>query len=76
MQINFPLSKVSCRRGKQETEETMQTRQHIMHASPRVPLSVSHFLEEKTGASMYEFALVASLVAVVSIIILIALNFG
>jgi len=54
----------------------MQTRQHTIHASPRVSLSVSHFLEEKTGASMYEFALVASLVAVVSIIILIALNFG
>ncbi|SHG50624.1 hypothetical protein [Massilia sp. CF038] len=38
--------------------------------------SLSHFLAEKTGASMYEFALLASLVAVVSIIILIALNLG
>jgi len=47
-----------------------------MRVSPPATLSVSHFLEEKTGASMYEFALLASLVAVVSIIILIALNFG
>lgn len=39
-------------------------------------LSVTCFLDEVTGASMYEFALLASLVAVVSIIILVALNLG
>ncbi len=39
-------------------------------------LSVTSFLDEVTGASMYEFALLASLVAVVSIIILVALNLG
>lgn len=39
-------------------------------------LSVMCFLDEVTGASMYEFALLASLVAVVSIIILVALNLG
>jgi Flp pilus assembly pilin Flp len=44
--------------------------------SPASPLSATSFLAEVTGASMYEFALLASLVAVVSIIILIALNLG
>ena len=37
---------------------------------------VSKFLEEMTGASMYEFALVASLVAVVGLIVLVALSVG
>ncbi len=45
-----------------------------MQMSPSVSRPISAFVEEKTGASMYEFALLASLVAVVSIIILIALN--
>lgn len=39
-------------------------------------LTVACFWNEKAGASMYEFALLASLVAVVSIIILIALSLG
>ncbi|UUZ47598.1 hypothetical protein LP420_31135 [Massilia sp. B-10] len=47
-----------------------------MAMSPASPLSMQGFLAEVTGASMYEFALLASLVAVVSIIILIALNLG
>lgn len=47
-----------------------------MCVSPSVSRPISEFLEEKAGASMYEFALLASLVAVVSIIILIALNLG
>ncbi|HEU4776474.1 MAG TPA: hypothetical protein VFS95_06575 [Telluria sp.] len=47
------------------------------NTTPQVSqLSVTCFLEEVTGASMYEFALLASLVAVVSIIILVALNLG
>jgi Flp pilus assembly pilin Flp len=47
-----------------------------MHMSPSVFRPISVFLEEKAGASMYEFALLASLVAVVSIIVLVALNLG
>jgi Flp pilus assembly pilin Flp len=47
-----------------------------MNVSTSIYRPVSEFLEEKTGASMYEFALLASLVAVVSIIILVALNPG
>lgn len=47
-----------------------------MNVSPSMPRQISAFLEEKTGASMYEFALLASLVAVVSIIFLVALNLG
>jgi Flp pilus assembly pilin Flp len=47
-----------------------------MSISPSVSRPISDFLDEKTGASMYEFALLASLVAVVSIIFLIALNVG
>lgn len=45
-----------------------------MNDSSSLARPISEFLEEKTGASMYEFALLASLVAVVSIIILVALN--
>lgn len=45
-----------------------------MSVSPSVSRPISEFLKEKAGAFMYEFALLASLVAVVSIIILIALN--
>lgn len=37
---------------------------------------VSHFLQEKSGATLYEFALLASLIAVVSIIVLVALDLG
>jgi Flp pilus assembly pilin Flp len=48
----------------------------IMSVSPSVSRQISIFLEEKAGASMYEFALLASLVAVVSIIILVALTLG
>lgn len=47
-----------------------------MNVSPSMQRQISMFLEEKTGASMYEFALLASLVAVVSIIFLVALNLG
>ena len=47
-----------------------------MNVSPSVSRSISNFIQEMTGASMYEFALLASLVAVVSIIILVALNIG
>jgi Flp pilus assembly pilin Flp len=53
-----------------------QTGAETMDVSPSVPQSIADFLEEKTGASLYEFALLASLVAVVSIIILVALNTG
>ena len=45
-----------------------------MDVSPSVSRPISNFIEEMAGASMYEFALLASLVAVVSIIILVALN--
>ena len=45
-----------------------------MEISPNVSRPISEFIEEMAGASMYEFALLASLVAVVSIIILVALN--
>jgi Flp pilus assembly pilin Flp len=41
-----------------------------LELSPRV----SKFLREMAGASMYEFALVASLVAVVGLIVLVALS--
>jgi Flp pilus assembly pilin Flp len=54
----------------------MRTGTNSRDTAPAKSLSVTHFLEEKTGASMYEFALLASLVAVVSIIILIALSLG
>lgn len=47
-----------------------------MKVSPSVSRPISAFLQEKAGASMYEFALLGALVAVVSIIILIALNLG
>jgi Flp pilus assembly pilin Flp len=47
-----------------------------MDVSPSVSHRISDFIEEIAGASMYEFALLASLVAVVSIIILVALNIG
>ena len=47
-----------------------------MNDSPSACHPISAFLEEVAGASMYEFALLASLVAVVSIIILLALNMG
>jgi Flp pilus assembly pilin Flp len=52
----------------------MRTGAKKMNDSPSVSHPISAFLEEMAGASMYEFALLASLVAVVSIIILIALN--
>ena len=45
-----------------------------MEISPNVSRPISAFIEEMAGASLYEFALLASLVAVVSIIILVALN--
>ena len=48
----------------------------MISVSPSVTRPIAHFFEEKTGASMYEFALLASLVAVVSIIFLVALNLG
>ena len=47
-----------------------------MNVSPGVARPISEFIQEKAGASMYEFALLASLVAVVSIIVLVALNLG
>lgn len=52
----------------------MRTRSKTLGASPNTPRSLLQFLKEKTGASMYEFALLASLVAVVGIIVLIALT--
>ncbi len=47
-----------------------------MNSSPATKHPISLFLKEKAGASMYEFALLASLVAVVSIIVLVALSLG
>ncbi len=47
-----------------------------MNVSPSTNHPVSNFLKEKAGASMYEFALLASLVAVVGIIVLVALSLG
>lgn len=37
---------------------------------------VSQFLREKSGASLYEFALLACFIAVISIILLVALQLG
>ena len=54
----------------------MRNGAEIMNDSSSLARPISTFLEEKAGASMYEFALLASLVAVVSIIIVIALNLG
>ena len=45
-----------------------------MQVSTSVSRPISEFIAEIAGASMYEFALLASLVAVVSINILVALN--
>jgi Flp pilus assembly pilin Flp len=54
----------------------MRTETNHVAESPELSPRVSQFLEEMTGASMYEFALVASLVAVVGIIVLVALSIG
>jgi len=54
----------------------MLTGYKTLQVSPPARPTLACFLEEVTGASMYEFALLASLVAVVSIIILVALNLG
>ena len=47
-----------------------------MPVSTTVFQPIAQFWGEMAGASIYEFALLASLVAVVSIIILVALNLG
>jgi Flp pilus assembly pilin Flp len=47
-----------------------------MQVSPSLSQPIAQFWAEKNGASVYEFALLASLIAVVSIIILVALNTG
>ena len=47
-----------------------------MNLSPEPKHPISLFLAEKAGASRYEFALLASLVAVVGIIVLVALSLG
>jgi hypothetical protein len=57
-------------------DKAMLTGTSNLAMSPASPPSATSFLAEVTGASMYEFALLASLVAVVGIIVLIALNLG
>lgn len=52
----------------------MRNEPQSKQVSPVGSVAVSRFLAERNGASMYEFALIVSLVAVVSIIVLIALN--
>lgn len=47
-----------------------------MDESPSTKHPISLFLEEKAGASMYEYALLAALAAVVGIIVLVALSMG
>jgi Flp pilus assembly pilin Flp len=54
----------------------MRNKANLVAGSLALPPRVSKFLKEMTGASMYEFALVASLVAVVGIIVLVALSIG
>jgi Flp pilus assembly pilin Flp len=54
----------------------MRTEANKRTDSPQLSPPVHQFLEEMSGASMYEFALVASLVAVVGIIVLVALSVG
>ena len=58
------------------SESNSEQGDKTMDVSPSVSRPISDFIEEMAGASMYEFALLASLVAVVSIIILVALNIG
>lgn len=55
----------------------MQRDQDIqMHQSRDFSTPVRLFLQERSGASLYEFALVACFIAVISIILLVALNLG
>lgn len=54
----------------------MRTEAKNVSESQKLSSPTTQFIKEMTGASMYEFALVASLVAVVSIIVLVALNIG
>jgi Flp pilus assembly pilin Flp len=44
-----------------------------MHYLQQLPPAVADFLKRQSGASLYEYALVASLIAVVGVIVLIAL---
>ena len=40
----------------------------------QLPFAAAQFLKKQSGASLYEYALVASLLAVVGVIVLIALS--
>jgi hypothetical protein len=76
MRINILLDTVGLSALNKKGESEMRTEANQVAESLELPPRVSKFLTEMTGASMYEFALVASLVAVVGIIVLVALSIG
>jgi hypothetical protein len=76
MRINILLDTVGLSALNKKGESEMRAEANQVAESLELPPRVSKFLTEMTGASMYEFALVASLVAVVGIIVLVALSIG